>query len=149
MEKLVKDILKGSFVIFVFKILGAISLFLTYILIPRYYGVEMFGIFNLIFGLLMISSVMARVGLDTYVLRVISALGNDRIQISLFLKEVFKILLISSFFVSLLTFVFSDYLDFYLFKSIDANNYLYWLSLLILPYTLLMYYQRFLEDFMR
>ena len=136
MEKIMQDILKGSFVIFIFKILGAISLFLTYILIPRYYGVEIFGVFNIIFGLLMISSVMARIGLDTYVLRVISALENDKIQISLFLKEVFKILFISSLFVSLLIFVFLEYLDFYLFKSIEASNYLYGLALLVLPYTL-------------
>lgn len=130
-----KEILRGSFIIFIFKILGASSLFLTYILIPRYYGVETFGAFNIIFALLVISSVLARIGLDTYVLRVISTLENNSIEISLFLKEVFKILLISSIVVSFIIMLFIDYLDIYFFKSLDARTYLYWLALLVLPYT--------------
>lgn len=131
-----KDILKGSFIIFIFKVFGAISLFLTYILIPRYYGVESFGIFNLIFATLMIGTVIARIGLDTYVVRVIPSLENKNREISLFLKAVFKILVLTSFIVSILIFFASDYINSYIFKSIDASNYLLGLSLMIFPYTL-------------
>jgi len=130
-----KDILQGSLVILLFKILGAFSLFLTYILIPRYYGVEVFGIFNLIFALLMIGTVISRMGLDTYVLRVISTLEDEREKVSLFLKSVFGILFLSSILVSLLLLLFIDYIDGFLFKSIDAHNYLVGLALIILPYT--------------
>ena len=130
-----KDILRGSFVILIFKVLGAFSLFLTYILIPRYYGVEVFGIFNLIFAILMISTVISRMGLDTYVLRVISTLEEEQDKISLFLKNVFNILILSSISVSLFIFLFIDVIDDTLFKSIDAHNYLIGLALVILPYT--------------
>jgi len=129
-----KEILKGTFIIFVFKVLGAISLFLTYILIPRYYGVEAFGIFNLIFAMMLIGTVIARIGLDTYVLRILSS-KNDYNEISLFLKEVFKIISIGAILVSLFIFLFSDLFDKYIFKSIDASNYLIGLTLIILPYT--------------
>jgi len=130
-----KDILRGSLIIFIFKIFGAISLFLTYILIPRYYGVEAFGIFNIILGLLMIGTVISRIGLDTYVLRIISTLDENKKEISLFLKSILKILVLSSLFVSLLIFLFLEPINTYLFKSIDATSYLIGLSLVILPYT--------------
>jgi len=130
-----KDILKGSLVILIFKIFGAFSLFATYILIPRYYGVEAFGTFNIIFGLLLISTVIARLGLDTYVVKVISTLDNNYIMVALFLKKVFTILLISSLFISLITFIMLPLINHYLFKSIDASNYIIGLSFMILPYS--------------
>lgn len=130
-----KEILRGSLVIFVFKIFGAVSLFLTYILIPRYYGVELFGIFNILFGLLLVGTVISRMGLDTYTLRVLSSLNENTQEISLFLKSIFKILLISSLLVSLLILVFLEPINTYLFKSIDAKFYIIGLSLAILPYT--------------
>ena len=131
-----KEIFKGSFVIFIFKILGAASLFLTYIMIPRYYGVETFGIFNLIFALIMIGTVISRIGLDIYVIRIIPTLQNNPKQVSLFLKAVLKILLITSVLVTLSILLLSDTIDYYLFKSIDASSYLITLALMILPYTL-------------
>jgi len=130
-----KEILRGSFIIFVFKVLGAFSLFLTYILIPRYYGVEVFGVFNIVFGLLLIGTVISRMGLDTYTLRVLSAL-DDREEVSLFLKSILKILLISSLLMSLSILLFLESINTYLFKSIDATRYIIGLSVLVLPYTL-------------
>jgi O-antigen/teichoic acid export membrane protein len=131
-----RDIVKGSFVIFIFKIFGAGSLFLTYILLPRYYGVEAFGIFNLIFAILMIGTVISRIGLDTYVVRVIPSLENKNEEISLFLKMVLKILVVSSLLVTVAIFLASDLINSYIFKSIDASNYLIGLALIIFPYTL-------------
>lgn len=130
-----KDILKGSFVIFMFKVLGAGSLFLTYILIPRYYSVELFGVFNLIFALMVITAVIARVGLDTYVLRVISSSENNIHEISLFLKEVFKMVFLGSLIVSVVILLLEETINTYIFKSIDASNYLVGVAISILPYT--------------
>jgi len=131
-----KDILKGSLIIVIFKIFGAISLFLTYMLIPRYYGVEVFGAFNIVFGLLMIGTVISRIGLDTYVLRIIPTIEDNREELSLFFKSILKILVISSLLVSLSILIFLNAINSYLFKSIDATDYLIGLSILILPYTL-------------
>ncbi len=130
-----REILKGSLVIFLFKIIGAFSLFALYILISRYYGAETFGVFNLIFALMLTFSVLTRVGLDTYLLRVVSSLKDDKEEIALFLKRVFTILLFSSLFVSLLIYAFSNYIDEYLFKSIDAKAYIIGLAFITLPYT--------------
>jgi O-antigen/teichoic acid export membrane protein len=139
-----REILKGSFIIFVFKVFGALSLFATYMLIPQYYGVEAFGIFNLIFALLMIATVISRLGLDTYVVRIIPSLELGDNTLPLFLKAIFKILFISSLLISLLLFATSDFIDNYFFKSIDASNYLLILVLMVFPYT---FFNVFLEVF--
>ena len=130
-----KEIFKGSFIIFIFKILGASSLFLTYIMVPRYYGVEIFGIFNLTFALIMVATVISRVGLDTYVVRIISTL-EERRDISLFLKSILKIIFITSILVSISIVLLSGVLNEYLFKSIEATPYLTLLAIMVLPYTL-------------
>ena len=130
-----RDIFQGSFIIFIFKVLGASSLFLTYIMIPRYYGVEIFGVFNLTFALIMVATVISRIGLDIYVVRVISTLKEKK-DIALFLKSVLKILFIMSLLVSIAMVVFSPIINEYLFKSIDATHYLMFLAVMVLPYTL-------------
>lgn len=130
-----KDIIKGSLIIFIFKIFGAGSLFLVYVLIPRYYGVEEFGVFNIMFGLLMIATVISRIGLDTYVLKILPSLDKNTETISLFLKSILKILFLSSLFVSLLILLLVEPLNIYLFKSFDATNYLMVLAIMVFPYT--------------
>ncbi|CAA6807619.1 MAG: O-antigen translocase [uncultured Sulfurovum sp.] len=131
-----KEIFRGAFIIFIFKIMGAISLFLTYILIPRYYGVEAFGIFNLMFGLIMVATVLSRIGLDIYVIRIIPTLKENYGEVSLFLKRVLQILFMTSISVTLVFLVFLEPINEYIFKSMDASFYLVILALMILPYTL-------------
>jgi len=130
-----QEILKGSFIIFIFKIFGAVSLFAIYLLIPRHYGVETFGTFNIIFSLLMIAAMFARIGLDTYVLKQIPILEEDLTSLPLFLKKVLKILSISSLIVTLVILLLVSPLDHYLFKSSEMRDLLFVLAALILPYT--------------
>lgn len=130
-----KDLLKGSLFIFMFKILGAVSLFLIHIIISQYYGAKILGIFNLIFALLLIATIFSRLGLDLYVVRMISSFENDNLKKSLFIKEVFKILLISSFIVSILFYAFSLQINEYIFKSIDASSYVLGFISLIIPFS--------------
>jgi O-antigen/teichoic acid export membrane protein len=131
-----KDILKGSAVIFGFKVFGAVALFLIHILISRYYGAETLGIFNLILSIMMISAIFSRVGLDMYVVRIIPSLGNDNNQIALFLKEVFKIIFIGGAIVTIVFYFLSPYINNYIFKSFDASKYLLWLIFIIIPFSL-------------
>ncbi len=130
-----KDILKGSALIFGFKVCGAISLFLVHILISRYYGVEILGVFNLFLALMLVGAVLSRVGIDMYIVRIIPSIENDNTQISLFLKEVFKILFIASFIVSILFYMTSSAIDTYIFKSFDASSYLLGLVIITIPFT--------------
>lgn len=129
-----KEIFKGSAIIFAFKVLGAVSLFLVHILISRYYGAQTLGVFNLILALMMMGTIFARVGLDMYVVRVIPSLENEYTKISLFLKEVFKIVFLGGMIVSISLFLLSNTIDTYIFKSFDASDYLLGLAIVTLPF---------------
>jgi len=131
-----KELIHGSFIILVFKIFGAVSLFAIYMLIPQYYDVKTFGVFNLVFMLMVLSSMIARMGLDTYILKIVSSVEKNSKTVSLFLKRVLTIIFINSMGVSLLILLFSKLIDTYIFKSIDASAYIIGLSLIIFPYTL-------------
>ena len=133
---LMKELIHGSFIILVFKIFGAISLFSIYMLIPQYYDVKTFGVFNLVFMLLVLFSMIARMGLDTYILKIVSSVEKDSTTVSLFLKRVLTIVFFNSMGVSILILLFSYPIDTYIFKSVDASPYIIGLSLIIFPYTL-------------
>ncbi|CAA6819172.1 MAG: Unknown protein [uncultured Sulfurovum sp.] len=129
------DLLKGSFFIFVFKVFGALFLFLLHIIISQYYGAEVLGIFNLILALLMIATIFSIVGLDLYMVRMIPSFQNESDKISSFIKKTFKILLLSSIFVSLLFYTFSTQINEYIFKSFDAHNYIMGFIYMIIPFS--------------
>ena len=131
-----KELIHGSFIILVFKLFGAISLFSIYILIPQYYDVKTFGVFSLIFMLLVLFSMIARMGLDIYILKIVSSVEKDNRTIALFLKSVLKIVFFNSMGVSILILLLSYPINTYIFKSIDASPYIIGLSLIIFPYTL-------------
>ncbi|WP_066358651.1 flippase [Aliarcobacter cryaerophilus] len=132
-----KDILKGSAVIFAFKMFGAISLFFIHILISRYYGAEILGVFNLILSLMIIGAIISRFGLDMYIIRVIPSLEKEDEKISLFLKEVLKIVFVGSIAVSFLIYLLSDIINIYIFKSIDASYYIFGLIIVMVPFAFL------------
>ena len=129
-----KELIKGSSIIFGFKVFGAVALFLTHILISRYYGAETLGVFNLILSLLMISAIFSRMGLDMYVIRILPSL-KEKNEIALFLKRVFTIVFMGGVIVSILIYLINPYIDEYIFKSFDASKYLLYLSIVIIPFT--------------
>lgn len=129
-----KDIIKGSSFILFFKVLGSGSFFAITLIISNYYGASYLGIFSLLFALFQMTSLFSRVGLDVFTVKTIPIL-NDRFEISAFIKKTFRILLTFSLFFSLIVASFSDLIDAYLFKSHDAQEYIYIASFLIVPYS--------------
>lgn len=130
-----KDIIKGSSIIFVFKVIGAISLFCINILISNNYGAKYLGIYNLLFSIFQISSIFSRGGLDIYVVKVIPSLNENVKLIGSFIYRSLSIILILSLLVISILFFGNNLINEYLFKTIDASNYLQILILSIIPFT--------------
>ncbi|WP_038249443.1 flippase [Ghiorsea bivora] len=130
-----KDILKGSALIFIFKVLGAASLFGVHLIIARHYGASSLGVFNLVLALITFGTVFSRLGLDMYVLRVIPEIENDKILAAGFIQQVFKLLFVGSIASMFFLMLASSLLDQYIFKSFDAKNYIFALALLMVPFT--------------
>jgi O-antigen/teichoic acid export membrane protein len=131
-----KDIIKGSSIVFFYKILGASFLFLSNIIISRFYGTEGLGIYNLLLILFSLAMILSRLGLNLYAIRVLPSIEDDKDKVSGFLVRIFKIVIVSSLLVSTIFYFSIDIIDQYIFRSIDAGNYLLWLVFFIFPYTL-------------
>jgi O-antigen/teichoic acid export membrane protein len=131
-----KELIKGASIIFFFKIIGAGSLFLINIIISNIYGVKYLGIYNLLFAMLQISSIFSRAGLDIYIVKIIPSLGNDSPMIGAFLNKVFIRVLILSAILSFVLFLSQEFINEFLFKTVDAKRYIQFTALLIIPYTL-------------
>jgi O-antigen/teichoic acid export membrane protein len=130
-----KDILKGSAVIFLFKVVGALSLFGVHLLIARHYGASTLGVFNLVLALLVFGSIFSKLGLDMYVVRVLPGIENDKTLVAGFIQKTFKLLFVGSIVSMLLLMIFSSLINQYIFKSFDASSYLIVLAVLVIPFT--------------
>ena len=104
------------------------------LLISNLYGAKYLGIFNLLFTIIQISSMVSRAGLDIYFLKIIPSLNNSE-QVAGFLKKSFIRMTISGLLVTLLLVIFSPFIDEFFFKEFDAIEYIIWISLLLIPYT--------------
>jgi O-antigen/teichoic acid export membrane protein len=130
-----KDILKGSAVIFLFKAVGAASLFGVHLLIARHYGASTLGVFNLVLALLTFGTIFSRLGLDMYVIRVLPGIGNDETLVAGFIQKTFKLLFVGSIVSMLFLMISSSLINQNIFKSFDASDYLIVLAVLVIPFT--------------
>ena len=137
-----KDIIKGTALVFCYKVVGAASLFCVHIIIARYYDASMLGVFNLILSLLLIGATFSLLGLNVYVVRMLPELARDKLLVAGFIQKVFKLLFISSFLCMCFFLLFTNILDKYLFKSHDASSYLYVLAIVIIPFTFILSNQK-------
>ncbi len=135
-DRYMKDILKGSALIFGFKVLGAVSLLAVNLFIARYYGALTLGAFNIVQAILSCGTIFSRLGLDMYVVRMIPVLEVDAKNTAGFLQKVFKMTAVSSGAMMLLLLVFLKPINIYLFKSVDASRYIFILAMMLWPYTL-------------
>lgn len=129
-----KELIKGSALIFFFKVLGSGAFFVISIMISNYYGAKHLGIFSLLYALFQMTSILSNVGLDVIVVKVIPTL-ESRERISSFIKKIIRLLLTFSLLCSIIIGVFANYVDEYLFKSIDAKSYIFVTAFLIIPYS--------------
>jgi O-antigen/teichoic acid export membrane protein len=130
-----KDILKGSAVIFLFKAVGAASLFGVHLLIARHYGASTLGVFNLVLALLTFGTIFSRLGLDMYVIRVLPGIENDKTLVAGFIQKTFKLLFVGSIVSMLFLMISSSLINQNIFKSFDASDYLIVLAVLLIPFT--------------
>ncbi len=134
-----KELLKGSSIAFVLRILGIIAGYIFTLLITRGYGAEAMGVFALSFTLLQISSVIGRLGMDTALLRFVaeySSQGKWDIVKDIYKKAV-KLVLPFSIFVSILVFFLSPYIAEFVFKKPHLEPYFKIAAIGIVPFVLL------------
>lgn len=124
----------GSSAILVFKIFGAVLMLGVNLIISNIYGAKHLGVFNLLLIILQIGSMVSRVGIDVYILKILPTLVNKN-NAGAFLKRAFIIVLTSSILIACLVLVSSPLIDTLFFENFNAINSIWWIVLLLTPYT--------------
>ena len=76
----IKDLLKGSSLIFLVRILSIIGTYVFIFLINKYFGAETLGVFSLAQSLLYIISIIVILGLEVLSVRLISNYKTEDLQ---------------------------------------------------------------------
>jgi O-antigen/teichoic acid export membrane protein len=137
-DRHLKELLKGSYISFTFRILGSGVSYLFTLLITRNIGAEAMGIFVLSLTVLQLSSVVGRCGFDTAMLRFTSEyFSQGRLDL---LKEVYtkliKIVVPLCLLISSLLFFLSRPIAEYIFHKEHLSVYFQIVSFAVLPMVL-------------
>jgi len=137
-DKHLSELVKGSSTAFSFRVIGIVFSYIFTLLITRGYGAKAMGIFALSLIVLQVSSVIGRLGMDTALLRFVSEYSSQCkwCLIKEISKKAFRIVIIISFFVSLIAFFSSSYIAQYIFHKSYLSKYFKIISIGIVPIVL-------------
>jgi len=132
--KSIKGILNKSSRVFSLRIISIISGFFLMYLITNIYGAEGMGIFALSQTILMIMVMLSVFGTDTASLKYSSQYfsHNDYRKLNSFYFSIFKFVIVSSVFISIIIFFVKGELSFFFNKN-SLNHSLFFISLSIIP----------------
>ena len=133
---MVREILKGSLKIFSLKLIGAIFMILTSILISRKYGAQSFGVFSIYFALVQLLGMISRLGLDVYIVRVLPTISKNKNKISDYLYSILVLITISCLIVFIIFSLLIGLIDLYFFQNSELKGSLQTINYLIFPFTI-------------
>ncbi len=134
-----REVALGALLAFALKIVGAGLMFGFNVAIARLLGAEGTGLYFLAFSIIAICSVISRLGLDNSLLRFIAthATKEEWGKVKGVYALGMRMALITSGLISLILFVLAPWVAEYLFNKPELTEPLRWMSLSILPFTLL------------
>lgn len=138
-DKNLIELLKGSFIALVFKAIGIVLGVVFTWVVAQYYGAEGVGLYIAFWSILMIVSVLAKLGFDTAIVKFIAAFCIKK-QLA-FIKQIYKKvnvwIIISSCLLAAIVIVFSKSLAILFFDSETYQYLIVLLAILILPFSLI------------
>lgn len=109
---------------FMIKILGVSFSYFFLIFSSRLFGSEVIGLYSVVFVLLQMTSLISRFGIDISALKLISKIKGDGHKGEIYITSL-GIVVISSVFMSVFFYFFSDWIIQHLFPSTDFTSYKY------------------------
>jgi O-antigen/teichoic acid export membrane protein len=134
-----RELLKGSTVTLIIRLLGMVVTYFFTFLVTRNYGAVAMGIFSLSQTVLLIASIIAKLGLDSSSLRFVaeySSQGKWGNVKEVYIKSL-KLIIPTSIFVTCLFFFCAPVLSQYVFKKPYLSSYFKIMSLSLLPFSIL------------
>ena len=133
------ELLKGSSISFILKILGMLFGYFAMLFVTNFYGAEEWGIYALCFTILSIVVLLPKFGFSNSLVRIIAELNINKRRKEI-VEVLFKSLTISlliSLLIIVLINVFSDYIVYDILKKAEMKQYINLISFSILPIVIL------------
>lgn len=133
------ELFKGSSISFLLKIGGTAVGYLFVLFVTKEYGAKAMGIFVLSFTILQIASVISRLGMDTLMLRFISAYvqkNNSREKILYLYNKVLYLVIPIGIFISFFLYFSADFIAEFIFKEPELRDAILIVSFVLLPMSL-------------
>lgn len=129
-----KEMLTGSFVAFILRIVGIIGTYIFTFLVSRYYGAKGMGIYSLSLSIMLILEMCGTIGFKTSVLRFVGQFSaeNKHHKINSLYKNILEIIIPVSFFLVVVLFLFSNKIAVLIFHN-DTLSIPFKIISLILP----------------
>ncbi len=131
------EILSKGTSAFIFKIIGSLLGYVFLVLVTRKAGAEAWGIFAICMGLLNITSILSRFGVDTALLRFVAQMKGKMEEIKgIYFQGISLVLFLSILFSGLL-FFFSDIVAELVFRKPYLTPYFKIIAFVLIPFTII------------
>ncbi len=136
-----RELFRGSSIAFVFRLLSALASYVFTYFLARLYDAEGVGVFTTSWTILMISSVVAKVGFDTSIVKFIAESAGSRsyFRMRKIYRSGLKIILLTASFVALLIISLSGLLTDWFYDTVSSNWVVMLVGFSVIPYSLLSY----------
>lgn len=148
-DKHFSELLKGSSVAFILRILGMILGYIFALMLAHQYGAKGVGIFSLVTTYIAIALIFAKAGLDISSMKYISRfyVANDISSVKgLYLKSL-RLILFSSIFTTILFWYFSGISAIYIFKKDYLSDIFSFATVMIVPMALLQFHAEIIRGY--
>lgn len=136
-----RELFRGSTIAFVFRLLSALASYIFFYFLARLYGPEGVGVFTTSWTILMISSVVGKMGFDTSIVKFIAESAGSRSYLRM--RKIYgsglRIILMSATVVALIIAGLSGYLTDWFYETVSESWVVMLVGLAVIPYSLMSY----------
>lgn len=134
-----RELFKGSSIAFAFRIVSALASYVFFYFLARFYGPEGTGVFTTSWTILMISSVVGKMGFDTSIVRFMAESSSTRgyYRMRMIYRISLRIVLVSASIVSVVLILFSQKFTDLFYDSIEERWIVVLVALAVIPYSIM------------
>ncbi len=146
-----KELFKGSSIALAFKFFSVILGYVFFYVLAKKYGATGLGIFNTCFTILILTSVIAKIGLDTALVKYIAEFvaTNRKNHVSTLYFISFSLIIISGTITGAIIYFFSNQLSKLFFESIEYSNLFKIIGYTIVPFAITQLNAEYFRGFKR
>ncbi|MDZ7774493.1 MAG: oligosaccharide flippase family protein [Bacteroidales bacterium] len=136
-----RELFRGSTIAFVFRLVSALASYIFFYFLAQLYGPKGVGVSTTSWTILMISSVVGKMGFDTSIVKFIAESAGSRSYLSMrkIYRSGLRIILLSASVVAIILMALSGYVTEWFYETVSDNWVVILVGLSVIPYSLMSY----------